>query len=306
MFSGFIFATQSYMKYINTVIAFLFCLLTTANAQQWRIDAFGGMANYNGDLQQRRFTTQQAKTAGALGVSYDVTDKWMLRGGIVLASVKASDAYQTDSLRRRRNLSFATHVWEANAGVEFHPLGLRSSILSPYVFAGIGVFHFNPYTFNASGQKTYLRALSTEGQGLSIYPNLQSYALFQFAIPLAAGVRLQLNDRWDAGVEIAFRKLFTDYLDDVSNRYPDFFTLLQERGPEAVSLSFRTPELPAHSNTPFPPAGTMRGSPRYKDNYYFAGITLAYKLGQSGNATYGSGGLLRRYRAGQKCPPVRW
>jgi len=62
--------------------------------------------------------------------------------------------------------------------------------------------------------------------------------------------------------EIGLRKLFTDYLDDVSTTYVDQATLLAARGPDAVKMAYRGGEL--KSGQPYPAAGTMRAITRRK------------------------------------------
>ncbi len=60
---------------------------------------------------------------------------------------------------------------------------LRSS----YVFGGVALFHFDPYVMD-SGEKVFLKPLSTEGQGLAEYPDRKAYSLTQFTLPFGAGV----------------------------------------------------------------------------------------------------------------------
>lgn len=73
------------------------------------------------------------------------------------------------------------------------------------------------------------------------------------------------------------RKLFTDYLDDVSGNYADPNDLLVAKGQEAVDLSYREDELP-EGDPVYPQKGITRGSPKYKDYYYFSGIHLTFFL----------------------------
>ena len=86
----------------------------------------------------------------------------------------------------------------------------------PYIFAAIGFYHFNPYTRDADNKKYYLHDLSTEGQGLAAYPSKKPYKLTQFCIPFGGGWKWDLNSKYSIAVEIGYRFMFTDYLDDVS------------------------------------------------------------------------------------------
>jgi hypothetical protein len=80
--------------------------------------------------------------------------------------------------------------------------------------------------------------------------------------------------------ELGFRKLFTDYLDDVSGRYIDPAILLADKGPLAVEMSYRGGQIKGGDPT-YPVAGSLRGSAKYKDWYYFSGIKLSIALNDS-------------------------
>jgi hypothetical protein len=173
--------------------------------------------------------------------------------------------------------------------------------VTPYAFAGIALFGFNPYTYDSSGTKWYLKNLSTEGQGLSEYPDRKKYKLMQFSIPFGVGVRFRITDNAYLGYEIGVRKTFTDYIDDVSKRYVDEALLASNRGFKAVELAFRSNEL-KDVNLPYPQEGEIRGSEKYKDWYYFSGITLSIGLfNRSDKAILGGRG---GKRGSVDCPRV--
>src|SRR5262249_19248779 len=149
---------------------------------------------------------------------------------VSLMKVGAADKFNKPSLQPR-NLSFETQILEWNVLAEYTLLDMDKKRFSPYVFAGAALYHFNPYTHDSVGNKVYLQPLSTEGEGLPQYPNEKEYSLTQFAVPMGAGVKLRITDNVILAYEIGFRKLFTDYLDDVSNKYVDETILLNARGP---------------------------------------------------------------------------
>jgi hypothetical protein len=249
--------------------ALMFPLVTQA---QWNVNVFGGFANYIGDLQSSPYTTQQAHLAGGIGLEYDLTQHFSLLSNITFGKVGASDEYSSQADLRARNLSFETDISELNLLAEYNLLSLRSHKFTPYAFAGIAVYHFNPYAFDTTGKKVYLRPLSTEGEGLPQYPNAHPYDLTQLAIPFGGGIKFRISDQIVLAYEIGLRKLFTDYLDDVSGRYVDPNVLLAARGPEAVEMAYRGNEL--EGGAAYPPAGTVRGNPKAKDWYYFSGIRV--------------------------------
>ena len=124
-------------------------------------------------------------------------------------------------------------------------------------------------------KKYYLKPLSTEGQGLPGYPDKKTYSLTQLAIPFGGGVKFAVTDNLHLGLEVGFRKLFTDYLDDVSTTYADPADLLVARGQLAVDMSYRGDDV---GNPIYPAKGAGRGGPNYNDTYYFTGLHLTYRL----------------------------
>jgi hypothetical protein len=278
------------------------CLLLPVAAfsqQRLHLTIFGGVANYQGDLQGKAFTLDQSNLALGLGVKYDLTPNFALRGGINYGTVEAADA-RNEAKLRFRNLSFVSRIVEGNLLVEYTLFNMEDRKISPYVFAGAAVYHFDPYAFDSVGRKVFLQPLSTEGQGLPQYPDRKPYKLTQFAIPFGAGVKFRINENTVLGYEIGLRKIFTDHLDDVSTTYVDPFVLAQERGLKAVEMSYRAGEL-NEGDPNYPAEGTIRGGSQYKDWYYFTGFTVYIGI----NSKNGSGGYGGRGRRGRQldCPP---
>lgn len=268
------------------------------NAQRLNADIYGGIANYNGDLQGKRLSFNNAGPAIGLGLSYNITGKLALRGIASYFKVSGSDASSEadKSGLNFRNLSFKSSVWEAQLALEYTFLDLEERSISPYLFAGVAAFHFNPYAKDAAGNKVYLRSLGTEGQGLPQYPDKKPYKNNQIAIPFGGGFKFALNSRTQLGIELGLRKLFTDYLDDVSGTYADSSILAAARGPQAAAFAYRGAEV--NPGSLYPAEGAVRGNPKNKDWYYTTGIKISYNLG-SGNGDNG-GGSGRRNRTG--CP----
>jgi len=234
---------------------------------------FGGFANYYGDLQNKPFTLDQAKGVFGIGAKYDLTEKISLRTGIMFGKIAATDAKNKAALQFR-NLSFESKIFEFSLGGEYTFFDMQEKSLSPYVFAGLALFHFNPYTYDTLGNKHFLKPLSTEGQGLSQYPDRKPYKLTQFSIPLGAGVKFRVNENVVLAYEFGLRKTFTDYLDDVSKTYVSDAALLAAKGQTAVDLSYRGDEL-KNGDPIYPAEFTTRGGEKFKDWYYFSGVSVA-------------------------------
>jgi hypothetical protein len=279
----------------------VWCLLfpvTALSQPRLHLTLFGGVANYQGDLQAKPFTLDQSNLALGLGVKYDITPNFALRAGVNYGTVEATDARNKPSLRFR-NLSFASRIVEGNFLLEYTLFDMEDRKVSPFAFAGAALYHFDPYAYDSVGRKVFLQSLSTEGQGLPQYPDRKPYKLTQFAIPFGAGVKFRVSYNTVLSYEIGLRKLFTDYLDDVSSTYVDQFVLAQERGLKAVEMAYRGGEL--HGGDPnYPADGTVRGGPDFKDWYYFTGFTVYIGINTGkGSGTFRKG----RKRGSVDCPP---
>jgi hypothetical protein len=235
---------------------------------------FAGVSNYQGDLQPKRVTFQQSNLSVGAGLRYEITRDFALRGEFRYGHLEANDKLNGPRYEHR-NLNFQSKLYEASGLVEYSFNDLFESSFVPYVFAGLAIYHFNPFTYDTSGTYQLLRPLHTEGQGLPQYPDRKLYNLNQFALPFGIGVRFEANDYINIGFELGMRKLFTDYLDDVSTTYVDEQTLLNARGPLATELAYRGDEL--KNGAPYPLGGSVRGGP-HKDWYYFTGVTIGFRL----------------------------
>lgn len=283
----------------KTLFLLLLFLSHTAFAQ-FHFGAFVGGASYLGELNDKPF--KRTKPAVGLSLNYEVSERLMLRSGLTFGKLEGADRYSGDEFKKQlRNLSFQSSLTEFSLMGELTVFNLYNINWSPYGFAGIAVYRFNPYATD-SGQKVFLQPLSTEGQGL---PGSQQnpYKLTQFAIPFGGGVKFNLNESIRLGVELGLRRLFTDYLDDVSGFYPDETELLNVKGPTAVRFSYRGDEVPgetsAYPDNGFPGKGVERGGPKTKDWYYFTGVHLTFRLDGGYGKTSASGG-----RSKYGCPAV--
>jgi len=274
--------------------------LSAAAQQKLNLTFFGGFSNYSGDLQEKRFTLEQSHPAVGAGLSYEVAPKLLVRGELKYGKVGGDDKRSTDTMLLHRNLNFRSQIFEASLMGDFSlfDMGMRSRKFTPYIFAGVSLYRFNPYTYDAAGNKAFLRDLGTEGQGLPEYPDRHPYKLIQLAIPFGGGFRFKINENTYLGYEIGLRKLFTDYLDDVSTTYADEAALLAGNGAKAVELAFRGDEL-KDDPLSYPPRNTVRGGPKFKDWYYFSGITLSIGIFN------GDGKLFpkRMHKGSVDCPP---
>jgi hypothetical protein len=260
------------MKY--WFIIFL-CISSSCLAQKWETEIMLGVSAYNGDLTQQIISPKTMKPAVGFALKYNLGDVVLLRGGISWGRISASDKNNKHAELRARNLNFTTDILEGSLCVEVNLFEPEFFQAYPYVFAGAGIFHFNPYTYDGNHVKQYLQPLGTEGQGLAAYPDRKPYALTQFCLPFGGGMKIKLNERWDIIYEFGGRFLFTDYLDDVSKTYVNTQAFLSNSRPKAAELAYR------QAVGAVPNEGDIRGNPKIKDWYFISGFKLLLRLGKS-------------------------
>ena len=227
-----------------------------------------GLSNYQGDVQERRFTFNQAKLMGSIGARYDLGEHLTARGFISYGSIKAADAENKNPSLQQRNLSFETRLKELELSMQYNLFSLNDKWWTPYAFAGLGFFNFKSFANDPAGNKTYLQPLSTEGQ--EFITGKGNYKRTTLAIPFGIGAEYALNEDMRVGLEIGYRKTFTDYIDDVSTNYVDAAQLLAARGPLAVQMAYR-------GNASYPQGGSLRGNVDNKDAYYFVQLTFTIR-----------------------------
>ena len=219
--------------------------------------------------------------------------------------------------RYTRNLSFRSPIYELSLTAEFHPIDFFGNAdpqtyppaLSPYVIAGVGLFHFNPQA-SLNGKWIDLHPLHTEGEGFSEYPNSREYKLTKLNVPLGIGISFEVSSSFNIRVEYISRITFTDYLDDVHGKYidPAIFQkyLSGENLSNALALNNRGRADALPSETTARPGGT-RGNPLNNDSYFTLNFKIGYAFGRNGGG--GSGGfggseknLRKLHRQQRQCP----
>jgi hypothetical protein len=233
-----------------------------------------GMAHYFGDLNNRASFNRFKPAIGAF-YRKQVGNYVGVRLGFHYAQLGYSDVYSDNEFQKTRNLSFNSSVWEIAVQGDFNFFkfvpGDPDHMFTPYVTLGIGIFGYDPYAY-LDNQKYYLRALGTEGQGSSSYPDREVYGNTAFSFPIGMGIKYNISPSLNFAFEISHRFTGTDYLDDVSSTYagPAVF----EPGTPAFFLQDRSYEL----GPPIGQAGRQRGFSSQKDQYLFIEASLAFTL----------------------------
>ncbi|MBI3883574.1 MAG: outer membrane beta-barrel protein [Sphingobacteriales bacterium] len=244
---------------------------------------FTGVSNYQGELQENPYTFEQSHLAGGFGLNYEITEHFIGRANFSFGKVSGDDKTSKKIDRQKRNLNFTSTIIDFSAGVQYDLFSLYKYLFTPYVYVGVSVYGFNPYTSSPSGPRVYLQPLGTEGQG--VIGGTKKYELTQLSIPFGGGVKFAVNENISIGIEVIMHKLFTDYLDDVSTTYANKADLDYYNGPTAVEYSYRGDELPGAGGT-YPSQGDVRGKPSTKDWFYFTALTASFRLTPSKNHLY--------------------
>jgi len=209
--------------------------------------------------------------------------------------------------RYNRNLDFRSVILEGTAMAEVYPTVFLeddpddvAGRLRPYGVIGLGFFHFNPQgSLTDQNGDTYwvdLRPLHTEGEGW--IAGRKEYSLTQLNIPMGAGIKYFLSENVNLSFEIIYRKLFTDYLDDVSTTYinPQLFQQHLSAAQAAVAIAVSNKSADGYATPSYQP-GDKRGTSTNNDAYFTMGLKLGIRLG---------GGRSERWRNSTHCPLLRF
>jgi len=271
---SYILSVQNIKSLLILIIFFAFSVV--GKAQQFtpntEIGFIGGVSYYLGDLNTTHF--KNILPTGGLVIRKNIDRRFSYKAELLYLNLAADDRNNpTDTIAINRGLHFKSPVYELSGQIEFNFLPYQPDNLlytwTPFVYAGISFFQFNPKAENKDGLWVDLQKLSTEGQGTASFPDRKKYELTQIAIPLGGGLKIAVNPSFSIILEYGIRKTFTDYLDDVSETYPGDVVLLPEHGISSSEMSD-----PTGTHVP----GDQRGNPNKKDWYSSAGITLSFKL----------------------------
>jgi hypothetical protein len=270
-------------------ILLVFTVLAAMNGRaQWLWD-YGGMvgaSNYLGDIggkekTRRDFVADMKLAKTRWNVGGFVRYKWRPRLSLKLAvdyiRLEGNDALSSNPGRRYRNFNFRNDIYDAAFTGEFffyenNDLGntyrYRNGFRA-YLFAGVGAFLNNPKTLY-QGSWVALRPLQTEGV---------EYKLLQANIPMGVGFYFTFNKKHRIGFEMNYRKTFTDYIDDISDKYPATPVPGYLGG-----VIMRKNELDLKTQLENPGAynshdwGLKRGDPSHKDSYVTVGFSYSYVI----------------------------
>jgi hypothetical protein len=234
-----------------TAVAFIFCIVLTAHAQQWKLKRIegilgigttnvysdlGGNPNASSILFIQDITFKSTRPSIYGGLRYRVDPRSSVKVNLIYGYSKTTD-YQ-GSRNEQRGFSSTTELFEFGANYEFYFLPeerrLKSaamfnrrgmindySSLGAYVFAGLGATMFKPHL-----------VLDETRPGDEYKNNLG----VTMAIPIGIGFKYIISDKWVFGYEIGYRQTIYDFLDGFqspSSKRPDVYWI------STFNLSYR-------------------------------------------------------------------
>lgn len=188
-----------------------------AKSQIVEIGATAGLSYYIGDINPSLHFAQSDLALGA-SLRYYQSSRWAFRFQYSNLNLSATDL--ESSYRPERELGFQSNVNDFSLIAEFNFFdywtGSKRGFITPYIFAGVSVFKFNPHYYNPNypDDATPLQPICTEGQA-------EPYSLVSWSIPFGVGVKYSLHKRVGLTLEWRLHKTFTDYIDDISGVYPE-------------------------------------------------------------------------------------
>ena len=119
-----------------------------------------------------------------------------------------------------------------------------------------------------------LQPLGTEGQGW--FEEVENYLTWGVAVPYGIGIKGTLGEAMSLQLEWGARKVWTDYLDDVSTVYMNPSLLREARGQTAVEFADRAEDRELAVGQSI--AGLQRGDPGRADRYGYFLVSLGFRV----------------------------
>jgi hypothetical protein len=276
------------MNRLLLLIVTIFLSYSASAQYNWEIGGRAGVANYLGEIGGGEGTARPwlmdmkiESTRWTFGgfTRYRFTPRWSAGAFLNYARIDGNDNNSLNPARRGRNLSFTNDMLELALRADFAIYnnydvgnkGYYNPDFKIYLFAGAGGVLSNPKA-KYEGETYNLRKLTTEGV---------AYSPIQFVMPTGVGAFFTFDRVHRFGMEVQYTWAFTDYLDDVSDKYVDPESLPSQI---AVTLANRNPEfVPSNPEDIVPNAnnytpGNKRGDPSKYDGYMIISFSYSYVL----------------------------
>jgi len=237
--------------FISTVIALI--LVVPVQAQQWklkRIEAIlgigttnvysdlGGAPNATSVLFIKDITFRSTRPSVYAGVRYRMKPNQSLKTSFIYGYSKTQD--YSGSRNENRGFTSVTQLLEISGNYEYYFLPEQRRLRSAAMFNRRGMINdyssFGAYLFIGLGATLYWPNLKIDEprEGDQYKDNMGITA----SLPIGAGFKYIISDKWMLGYEIGYRLTLTDYLDGFISPYsssPDSYWI------SSINLSYRIP-----------------------------------------------------------------
>lgn len=263
------------------------------NIYNWRVSVYGGFMQYDGDINLH--LNARNLSAPSYGIEFSKfmagSFSWQLNylHGTIMGNDRVHDnnnVLQPDLSNLDRSLNFKTDIQDLSMRLAFftdnNKIFYNSAFVAPYFFAGIGRTNFkvysdlyyndtSPYYYYNGGiyngpEGSNAQEIMQDGVYETNVTNLQTegvdYSQYAWNIPFGLGFKFRIAERINMDLKGEARYYFTDYLDDISGKYP------------AESVS-------PYATNPTGTANEYRGNPDGKnDMTYMVSLSLSWNFGE--------------------------
>lgn len=242
------------------------------NAQKHEFGVLTGGMGFVGDVGETKGfnSLSNLKLSYGLVYKFNIDDYIVLRASYTKGKLIADDGDAEETFKQNRGLKFTSDISEFSGIIEYNffvpKRGNEHRHHTPYLFAGISRFSFNPQA-DYNGVTYDLQELGTEGQVFN--GNDDRYSLTEWAIPFGMGYKANLGKKWRLSAEFNLRKTFTDYIDDASSTYANKTSVILNSGSVAGYFSDPT----GNGET-----GRTRASSNNTDWFYTTSLSLTYVI----------------------------
>lgn len=191
---------------------FLLCFVfiqTFLFSQNTELGVLVGGSLYTGDLgvSPSNFLPQTHPAVGLMGRQH-LSEKFAVRALFAIGGISGDEKkYPTRGHLEERGFNFKATVAELGIIPEWRPFSVGN--VHFYLFGGLSAVYVNP--------KSYFNDQATSASNAAIAEDQsQKYPKIALAIPAGGGFQWNMNETTALGLELGFRKTFTDYLDGFS------------------------------------------------------------------------------------------
>ena len=233
---------------------------------------------YTGDLNPGNMFRGLGHVAQGGYYRHNLNTRVSFRGQFMQGAIEMWDADHPNAWQQERNLHFRNQINEYSLLTELnyrdHAVGNPKRTMVPFLYAGFAVYTHDPEGQDIYGNWQPLQPMGTEGQGW--FQDVENYLTWGVAIPYGVGWKGNLGSGMSFQFEWGARKVWTDYLDDVSTVYMNPSLLREARGQIAVQFADRAVDrdMPVGQSL----EGLQRGDPGRNDRYGYFLFSLGFRV----------------------------